>query len=177
MARVAHEGSARVLAQGRRYRGLQFVTGDHQNAEYRICVDARIATDAPVDMVVAMFSAIVAAPVFTNVLWAVGGSLTLMVSGHQVAIPGYLVLGVGFYAFTFTTCTMIIGRKLPSIIQSENQAEAEMLAEATKIRVSGEEAARSEERYAQRGPVWLALHRVLERWRQLCWQLMGTTMV
>jgi ABC-type uncharacterized transport system fused permease/ATPase subunit len=160
-----------------RYRGLQFVAGDHQNAEYRICIDARIATDAPVDMITAVFSAIVAAAVFTNVLWAVGGSLTLVVSGHQVTIPGYLVLGVGFYAFMFTTWTMIIGRKLPSVIQNENQAEAEMLAEATKIRVSGEEAAPGDNRQAQRGPVWLALHRVLDRWRQLCWQLMGTTMV
>jgi ABC-type uncharacterized transport system fused permease/ATPase subunit len=25
--------------------------------------------------------------------------------------------------------------------------------------------------------VWLALRQVLERWRQMCWQLMGTTMV
>jgi vitamin B12/bleomycin/antimicrobial peptide transport system ATP-binding/permease protein len=159
-----------------RYRRLQFVSGDHQNAEYRICVDARIATDAPVDMVAGMFSAVVAAAVFTNVLWAVGGSLSLKVGGHEVAIPGYLVLGVGFYAALFTTWTLVIGRKLPSVIQSENQAEAEMLAAATKIRESGEGAVRGEGQ-VQRGPVWLALRRVLDRWRQLCWQLMGTTMV
>jgi vitamin B12/bleomycin/antimicrobial peptide transport system ATP-binding/permease protein len=160
-----------------RYRALQFVSGDHQNAEYRICVDARIATDAPVDMVTAMFSMTVAAGVFTNVLWAVGGSLTLKASGHEVTIPGYLVLGVGSYAALFTIWTMVIGRKLPSVIQSENQAEAEMLAAATKIRVSGEEVARPEEAHVQRAPVWLALRKVLDRWRQLCWQLMGTTMV
>jgi ABC-type uncharacterized transport system fused permease/ATPase subunit len=124
-----------------------------------------------------MFSEIVAAAVFTDVLWAVGGSLTLMVSGHQATIPGYLVLGVGIYAFTFTTCTMTIDRKLPSVIQSENQAEAELLAAAMKIRLAGEEAAPSGEGLAQRGSVWLALRRVLERWRQLLWQLMGTTMV
>jgi vitamin B12/bleomycin/antimicrobial peptide transport system ATP-binding/permease protein len=160
-----------------RYRRLQFVTGDHQNAEYRICVDARIATDAPVDMVTAMFSMIFAAAVFTNVLWAVGGGLTLKVGGHELTIPGYLVLGVGFYTVLFTTWTMVIGRKLPSVIQSENQAEAEMLAAATKIRQSGEDAARPEEAHAQRGPVWLALRKVLDRWRQLCSQLMRTTMV
>ncbi len=73
--------------------------------------------------------------------------------------------------------TMIIGRKLPSVIQSENQAEAELLAEAMKIRLSGEEAKPSGEGLAQRGSVWLALRRVLKRWRQLLWQLMGTTMV
>jgi ABC-type uncharacterized transport system fused permease/ATPase subunit len=160
-----------------RYRRLQFVSGDHQNAEYRICVDARIATDAPVDMVTAMFSMVVAAAVFTQVLWAVGGSLTFKAGGHELTIPGYLVLGVGLYAALFTTWTMVIGRQLPSVIQSENQAEAEMLAAATKIREFGEEADRSEEPHAQRGPVWLALRRVLDRWRQLCWQLMGTTMV
>ena len=159
-----------------RYRSLQFVAGDHQNAEYRICVDARIATDAPVDMVVAMFSALVAAGVFSNVLWTTGGSLTLMASAHVVTIPGYLVLGVALYALTFTTCTLVIGRKLPAVIQRENQAEAEMLAAATKIRESGEEAAARDD-HVERGPMWLALRTVLERWRELMWQLMGTTLV
>jgi ABC-type uncharacterized transport system fused permease/ATPase subunit len=161
----------------RRYRSLPFVAGDHQNAEYRICIDARIATDAPVDMVVGLFNAVIAATVFTEVLWTVGGDLALTVGGHPVTIPGYLVLGVGFYAFTFTTWTMIIGRKLSFVIQSENQAEAEMLAAATKIRESGEEPTPAGEEQVQRGPVWLALRQVLDRWRQLCWQLMGTTMV
>jgi ABC-type uncharacterized transport system fused permease/ATPase subunit len=161
----------------RRYRRLPFVAGDHQNAEYRICVDARIATDAPVDMVVGLFNAVIAATVFTGVLWTIGGDLTLIVGGHPVTIPGYLVLGVAFYAFTFTAWTMVIGRKLPSVIQSENQAEAEMLAAATKIRESAEEVVPAGEEHVQRGPVWLALRQVLDRWRQLCWQLMGTTMV
>jgi vitamin B12/bleomycin/antimicrobial peptide transport system ATP-binding/permease protein len=159
-----------------RYRRLQFVTGEHQNAEYRISVDARIATDAPVDMVVAVFSAIIAAGVFTNVLWTAGGSLTLTVGGHPLTIPGYLVLGIAIYAFTFTGWTLLIGRKLPAVIQSQNQAEAEMLAATSKIRESGEESSPGEEHVQQR-PVSLALRLVLERWRQLLWQLMGTTMV
>jgi hypothetical protein len=45
------------------------------------------------------------------------------------------------------------------------------------IRLSGEEAGSGEEGPAQPGPVWLALRQVLERWRQLLWQLMGVTMV
>jgi putative ATP-binding cassette transporter len=160
-----------------RYRGLKFVAGDHQNAEYRICVDARIATDAPVDMAIGLFTAFTTAAVFTGVLWTIGGSLTISAGVHQVTIPGYLVLGVGLYAFVFTAAMMVIGRMLPSIIQSENQAEAELLAAASKIRESGEDAARAAEGSAHRSAVWLALRQVLERWRQLCWQLMGTTMV
>jgi putative ATP-binding cassette transporter len=147
------------------YRCLKFVAGDHQNAEHRVCVDARIATDAPIDMALGLFGAVVTAAVFTNVLWTTGGSLTIAVDVHQLTIPRYLVLGVGLFALSFTTGTIVIGRKLPAIIQSEDQAEAEMLAAATKIRV--------EDGQAPRSPV----ASVLERWRQLCWQLMGTTMV
>jgi ABC-type uncharacterized transport system fused permease/ATPase subunit len=159
-----------------RYRGLQFVSGEHQNAEYRISVDARIATDAPVDMVVAVFSAIIAAGVFTNVLWTAGGSLTLTVGGHPFTIPGYLVLGIAIYASTFIAWTLVIGRRLPDVIQSQNQAEAEMLAAASKIREAGEDPTPGEEPVQQRA-VSQALRQVLERWRQLLWQLMGTTMV
>src|SRR5215471_13689383 len=107
---------ARWLKDGR-YRGLKFVTGDHQNAEYRICVDARISTDAPVDMANGFFTALTTAAVFTGVLWTVGGSLTVSAGVHQVTIPGFLVLGVGLYAVLFTTAMMIIGRRLPTIIQ------------------------------------------------------------
>jgi putative ATP-binding cassette transporter len=160
-----------------RYRALKFVTGDHQNAEYRICVDARIATDAPVDMAIGLFSAFTTAAVFTGVLWTIGGSLTISVGVHQLTIPGYLVLGVGLFSVSFTSATLVIGRRLPAIIQSENQAEAEMLAAASKVRESGEHAPRAGEELAQRSPVWLALRHVLERWRQICWQLMRTTLV
>jgi vitamin B12/bleomycin/antimicrobial peptide transport system ATP-binding/permease protein len=160
-----------------RYRRLKFVTGDHQNAEYRICVDARIATDAPVDMALGLFTAVITAAVFTDVLWSIGGGLTLTIGAHPVTMPGYLVLGVGLYALLFTLATIIIGRKLPAIIQSENQSEAEMLAAATRIRESGELATLSEEVLAPRSPAWQALRQVLERWRQLCWQLMRTTAV
>jgi putative ATP-binding cassette transporter len=160
-----------------RYRRLKFVTGEYQNAEYRICFDARAATDAPVDLALALFAAALTALLFIDVLWTVGGSLTITVGGHEVTIPSYLVLGVAFYALVFTTATIAVGRRLPVIIQSQNQAEAEMLANATRIRESGEQVAPALSELAERSPIWLALRHVLARWRQLCWQLMGTTMV
>jgi len=159
------------------YRGVNLVTGEYQNAEYRICFDARMATDAPVDMVLGLFAAALTAFVFIDVLWVVGGSLTLVVGGDEVTIPGYLVIGVCLYALVFTTATMAIGRNLPAVIQGENQAEAEMLAAPKRIRESGEQVTLAERQFTERNPVWQALRQVLERWRQLCWQLMGTTSV
>jgi ABC-type uncharacterized transport system fused permease/ATPase subunit len=160
-----------------RYRRLKFVTGEYQNAEYRICFDARIATDAPVDLALGLFSAALSALLFIDILRSIGGSLTVTMGGLEVTIPSYLVIGVCFYALVFTTATIAIGRWLPVIIQGQNQAEAEMLASATRIRESGEQVAPAPNGLVERSPVWLALRHVLARWRQLCWQLMGTTMV
>jgi ABC-type uncharacterized transport system fused permease/ATPase subunit len=128
-------------------------------------------------MAIGLFAALTTAAVFIGVLWTIGGSLSISVGSHEVTIPGYLVLGVGVFSFSFTAAMMVIGRRLPAIIQSENQAEAELLAAASKIREAGEEPARAGEESPQRSAVWLALRQVLERWRQMCWQLMGTTMV
>jgi ABC-type uncharacterized transport system fused permease/ATPase subunit len=128
-------------------------------------------------MAIGLFAAFTTAIVFTGVLWTIGGSLTISVGVHQVTIPGYLVLGVGLFSFSFTAAMMVIGRKLPAIIQTENQAEAELLAAASKIRESGEETGHAGEESPQRSAVWLGLRQALERWRQMCWQLMGTTMV
>jgi vitamin B12/bleomycin/antimicrobial peptide transport system ATP-binding/permease protein len=158
-----------------RYRRLKFVVGEYQNAEYRISYDARIATDAPVDLAAGLLSAVLTALVFISVLWQVGGALTFTVGGHAVTIPGYLVLGVCVYSACFTTGMIVVGRRLPLIIKNENQAEAELLAAASRIRVSGENGNVSA--LAERDSVWEALRQVLVRWRQLCWQLMGTTMV
>jgi ABC-type uncharacterized transport system fused permease/ATPase subunit len=160
-----------------RYRQLRFVSGEYQNAEYRISFDARIATEAPVDLALGLLTSTLTALVFLDVLWSVGGNLTFLLSGREVTVPAYLVVGVVVYSLAFTTIMIAVGRNLTSVIQEENQAEAELRAAANQIREIGEGtpsgAAAPEDYYS----LWRALGEVLLRWRQLCWQLMGTTMV
>lgn len=159
-----------------RYRRLESVTGEYKNAEYRISIDARTATDAPVDLAIGFVTAVLTAFVFIGVLWSVGGSLTVVIGRVEITLPGYLVVGVGVYSLIFTGVMMAIGRRLPGVIQIENQAEAEFLAAATQIRESGSQAAAAADTEKHR-LAWQALREVLLRWRQLCWQLMGTTLV
>lgn len=157
-----------------RYRRLESVTGEYKNAEYRISYDARTATDAPVDLALGFITSALTAVVFVDVLWSVGGSLTVVVGRIEMTVPGYLVVGVGIFSLAFTGVMMAIGRRLPAVIQIQSQAEAEFLAAANQIRESGNHngvAAGEIER------TWDALRRVLESWRQLCGQLMGTTLV
>jgi vitamin B12/bleomycin/antimicrobial peptide transport system ATP-binding/permease protein len=160
-----------------RYRRLPSVTGEYQNAEYRISIDARTATDAPVDLAFGLITALLSALVFIDVLWEVGGSFTLVLGRVAITVPGYLVIGVGIYSAAFTGVMMAIGRRLPAVIQVENQAEAEFLAAANQIRESaGRPVVTSGERDNYR-LAWGAMRELLDRWRQLCWQLMGTTLV
>jgi len=164
------------LAQ-ERYRRIEAVTGEYKNAEYRISFDTRVATDAPVDLALGFVNSVMTAFVFIGVLWNVGGSFTVVLGQTEITVPGYLVLGVGIYALVFTSAMIAIGRKLPAVIQTENQAEAELLAAASQIRESGSRAEPEAGEVENHQLAWDALRQVLARWRQLCWQLMGTTMV
>src|SRR6266436_4998960 len=70
----------RWLSNGRYYQ-LNLVAGDHQNPEYRIVEDLRIATDAPVDFAAGVTSAFLSATTFIVVLWTIGGALTVTIGG------------------------------------------------------------------------------------------------
>ena len=150
--------------------------GEYKNAEYRISFDAKSATDSPVDLTLGLVNSVMTAGIFTGVLWSIGGGLTVAVGGLMVTIPGYLVVGAVLYALVFTGVMLLIGRNLPSVIQMQSQSEAEFLAAANEIRESANQPA-SDLDTKRQSVVWDALSQVLLRWRQLLWQLMGTTFV
>ena len=161
-----------------RYRRIEEVAGEYQNAEYRVSVDTRTATDAPVDLALGFVTSALTAIVFIGVLWSVGGSITVSVSGAEITVPGYLVAGVIVYVLIFTGVMMAIGRNLPSVIQGETQAEAEWLAATHQIREAGTHAlAPASDVQKRENLAWETFGEVLARWRQLSWQLMGTTLV
>ncbi len=159
------------------YRRLESVTGEYQNAEYRVALDTRTATDAPVDLALGFVTSVLTALVFVDILWNVGGSLTIPLGHTELTVPGYLVVGVGIYALVFTGVMMAIGRNLPTVVQGETQAEAEWLASTHQIRELGQQVVRKAEEDERQHLARDAFSRVLVRWRQLCWQLMGTTFV
>jgi vitamin B12/bleomycin/antimicrobial peptide transport system ATP-binding/permease protein len=163
------------LANGH-YRRLEAASGEYKNAEYRISYDAKSATDSPVDLTLGLVNAVLTATIFTGVLWSVGGSLTVAAGRIAFTVPGYLVICAILYALVFTGLMLVIGRNLPEVIQLQSQSEAEFLAAANEIRESGNRAA-SDGDLKRQNAVWEALSQVLLRWRQLLWQLMGTTFV
>src|SRR3981189_2517435 len=79
---------SRWLTNGPYYQ-LTLVSGDHQNPEYRIAEDLRVATDSPVDFTAGVTSALLSATTFTAVLWTIGGALTGTAGGTTLHTPRF----------------------------------------------------------------------------------------
>jgi ABC-type uncharacterized transport system fused permease/ATPase subunit len=146
-----------------------------ENPEYRIVEDVRVATDAPVDLTLAFLSSVLTAVTFFSVLWSVGGGIAVEVLGHSVVIPGYLVLGVVGYSTAMTGLMMFFGRRMTNVIESKNQAEAEFRAAAEILR--GNRGETDGEAVVNRATLLRGLRGALHAWRELCWQLVNTTLV
>ena len=158
-----------------RCRQLNHLTRGSENPEYRISVDVRIATDAPIDLSLAFFSSILTALTFFGVLWTIGGSIDINALGRPVTIPGYLVFGVILYSGMVTSLMIIFGHHLTSVIERTNQAEAEFRAAADTFRE--EPAPGNAHQVDRRETLQLKLQAVLLWWREFCWQLVRTTLV
>jgi ABC-type uncharacterized transport system fused permease/ATPase subunit len=158
------------------FRRLDPLASDSANPEYRISEDVRVATDAPIDLMLAFLASLLTAVVFLSVLWNVGGSLTLVAFGRSWTIPGYLVISVVIYSSLFSTAMILIGRQLTSVIERKNQAEAEFRAAADRL-LQPNASEKKNNDTAKRRTLWAAVHTVLARWLSLLWQLVSTTLV
>jgi ABC-type uncharacterized transport system fused permease/ATPase subunit len=148
-----------------------------ENPEYRIAVDVRIATDAPIDLALAFFSSIITAIAFFSVLWTIGGSIDITAFGITATIPGYLVFGVIIYSGLVSGLMVFFGHHLTSVIERTNQAEAEFRAAADAFRQEpGQENVKASDVDKQQ-VLQLKLQAVLLWWREFCWQLVRTTLV
>src|SRR5450432_2746438 len=166
----------RWLTNGRYYQ-LNLVGGDHQNPEYRIAEDLRIATDSPVDFVAGVSSALLSATTFIVVLWTIGGALTVTVAGSAITIPGFLVIAAVLYAAIASGSIMTIGRRFVQVSEDKNQAEAEFRYTLTRVRENGESIALLGGEDEERDGIDKTFTKVLRRWARLAGQHMRTTLV
>jgi putative ATP-binding cassette transporter len=166
----------RWLAAGRYYQ-LNLVKGDHENPEYRIAEDLRLAVDSPVEFVVGIVSAVLSAMTFIVVLWTIGGALTVPLGGAAVTIPGFLVLGAVLYAVIASGSMVLIARGFIPIAERKNQAEAEYRYALTRVRENGESIALIGGEPEERAGLDASLRNLLWRWRKVCFQTMRTTIV
>ena len=166
----------RWLKNGRYYQ-LNLVGGDHQNPEYRIADDVRVATESPVEFATGLLTAVLSAVTFILVLWTIGGALTFTIAGATITIPGFLVVAAMIYAVLASGSMVFIGRRFITVSENKNQAEAEYRYVLTRLRENGESIAVLGGEEEERNAVDGSLTNVLRRWRQICFQTVRTTII
>src|SRR4051812_19263544 len=166
----------RWLRAGHYYQ-LNLVSGDHQNPEYRIADDVRIATESPVEFVSGVTSAFLSAATFIVVLWTIGGALNFNIGSVPIYIPGFLVIAAVLYALAASGAMLLIGNRFVTVSEQKNQTEAELRYLLTRLRENGESIALIQGEAEERAGVDRALNKVLRAWRSICRQYMKTTMV
>jgi putative ATP-binding cassette transporter len=166
----------RWLKNSRHYQ-LNLVDGPHKNPEGRIADDVRIATEAPIDFATGVTTAVLSAATFIAVLWTIGGAFTFHVYGMVITIPGFLVVASVIYAGAATGSMFVIGRRLITVSENKNQAEAEYRYLLTRVRENGEGIALLKGEDEERSGVAKSFRSVLRAWRDVCIQSMRTTIV
>lgn len=166
----------RWLGHGR-YFQLNLVRGEHQNPEFRIADDMRVATESPVDFAFGIITAVLTALTFIGVLWSVGGAIVVPLFGAEVRIPGYLVIVAVVYAASTTVAMIFVARRFVQVAEDKNQAEAEFRYAATRLRENGESIALLGGHEEERSALGRSLGRVITAWRWMCGQYMRTTVI
>jgi ABC-type uncharacterized transport system fused permease/ATPase subunit len=156
------------------YRHIDGEAPDPQIPEYRIAEDARVASDAPIDLLVGLLSSMLTAATFVVVLWNVGGSLEVTASGLAFEVPGYLVFSSIAYAVLTTGTMIVVARNMTDVIERKNQAESELKFAIVRLR---EHAIPYQATLESRQAIGFALAEVMRQWRRLCGQHMRTTLV
>jgi vitamin B12/bleomycin/antimicrobial peptide transport system ATP-binding/permease protein len=150
----------RWLTNGRYYQ-LNLMSGDHQNPEFRIADDVRVATEAPVDFATGVVSAFLSAATFIIVLWTIGGTLEFSIKGLHIAIPGFLVIAAIVYSALASGTMLLIGRRFVPVSENKNQAEAGYRYVLTRLRENGESIALIQGEEEERAGVGRSLENVL----------------
>src|SRR5262249_52525905 len=146
------------------------IRGDHQNPEYRIAEDLRIATESPVDFAAGVLQAGLSAITFVIVLWTLGGALNIRLGETSITIPGFLVVGAVVYAFIASGAMVAIGSRYITAAENKNQAEAEYRYVLTRLRENGESIALLGGEEEERAQLDRSLRNVLGRWREVAVQ-------
>lgn len=142
------------------YRRIDVGVREPQLVEYRIAEDARVATDAPIDLLVGLRASVLTAGRFVVVLWSVGGSLDLARFGIGLGLPGHLVFASMAYAALTTGAMIAVGRNMAHVIERRNQAESELKFAVARLgqSASGPEGS---SRDRQTAPIGFALAEVM----------------
>lgn len=126
-----------MLADSCHYR-LQFLEGGADNPDQRISENTRWATSLAVELAIGLVHSVLLLASFVGILWTVSGALPVVLAGHDMEIPGYMVLAALLYAAAGTWATWALGRPMTAINALRNEAESDHRFALVRVRENSE---------------------------------------
>ena len=166
----------RWLTSGRYYQ-LTLRPGEHSTPESRVAEDLRLSVDAPVDIVLGVFAALITLITYIGVLWYIGGEITIPIGTMMLRIPGFLVITAFLYAVLASGAMVKIARGFVPLAESRSQAEADYRYALTRLRENAESIALLGGDAEERAGLDSAYKVVRGRWRAVMMQSIRTTIV
>jgi putative ATP-binding cassette transporter len=166
----------RWVTSGRYYQ-LTLRPGEHSTPESRVAEDLRLSVDAPVDIVLGVFAAVISLITYIGVLWYIGGEITIPIGNTMLRIPGFLVITAFIYAILASGAMVAIARGFVPLAESRSQAEADYRYALTRVRENAESIALLGGDAEERAGLDSAYKTVRKRWRAVMMQSIRTTIV
>ena len=96
------------------------------NPDQRMHEDARHLTELSATLAIGLLQSSLLLAMFVVVLWSISSRFSLLISGHTIIIPGYLVWAAVFYASSASLLSYWVGRGLIEANATRYAREAEL---------------------------------------------------
>jgi putative ATP-binding cassette transporter len=134
------------------------------NPDQRISDDVKLFVDQTLSLGVGLLSSVVTLASFVIILWGLSAASPLTISGHEFAIPGYLVWGALIYAVFGTALTQWIGSPLVNLSFEQQRFEADFRFNLVRVRENSEQIALLRGEGAERQRLSERFGRVIDNW-------------
>jgi vitamin B12/bleomycin/antimicrobial peptide transport system ATP-binding/permease protein len=111
------------------------------NPDQRIAEDIKLFVANTLAIGVGLFGAIITLASFMIILWGLSSTAPLILFGHALPVPGYLVWTALLYAIAGTAVTHWIGQPLVALNIEQQQREADFRATLLRARENAEQIA------------------------------------
>jgi putative ATP-binding cassette transporter len=130
----------RWLREGTHYR-MRTVGDPADNPDQRIAEDLELFTARTIDLAIGLLNAVVTIISFVAILWMLSNEAPLVLFGHTLNIPGYLVWAALIYSALGTLVTHLIGNVLALLNFNQQRYEADFRYHLVRVRENGEQIA------------------------------------
>jgi vitamin B12/bleomycin/antimicrobial peptide transport system ATP-binding/permease protein len=134
------------------------------NPDQRIAEDIKLFVSGTLSLGIGLFSAVTTLASFMIILWQLSNAAPLVLFGHPLPVPGYLLWAALLYAIAGTAITHWIGRPLVELNFEQQQREADFRATLLRARENAEQIALLKGEPAERVRLSTRFARVRTNW-------------